>query len=239
MGILVVVVYLALGGDPSALVGSGETAPPPADQAAGDEDLVSFVSFVLDDAQGVWETKLRDRYAPADLVLFSGNTPTACGFGQAAMGPFYCPRDRKVYIDLSFYRELRQRFGAPGDFAQAYVIAHEVAHHVQHQLGLLRSGDGATGANGLGVRTELQADCLAGIWARSTSERELLEEGDVEEALTAAQSIGDDTLQRQSGGVVSPETFTHGTSQQRARWFARGYRSGELSDCDTFGAETL
>jgi predicted metalloprotease len=206
-----------------------------------------FVSFVLDDAQNTWQSlfaKSGRQYRKAKLVLFSGATSTGCGYGQAATGPFYCPSDERVYIDLSFYDELAQRFGAKGDFAQAYVIAHEIGHHVQNQLGasaavksLRRSQrEGEAGAS---VRLELQADCLAGVWASSTQARGLLEPGDVDEALNAAASVGDDRIQRQAKGSVSPETFTHGTSAQRARWFRTGLERGDVDACDTFRASTL
>jgi predicted metalloprotease len=205
------------------------------------DELMSFVSFVFDDAQKVWEQKLASQGAPYDrakLVVFENQTSSACGYGSAAVGPFYCPADQRVYIDLGFYRELERRFGAPGDFAQAYVIAHEVGHHVQ---GLL--GDGLRGAEGArrrrdsradSVKFELQADCLAGIWASSTQSRELLEHGDIEEALGAASAIGDDRLQRQASGTVNPDTFTHGSSDQRVRWFRRGLAAGRIDACDTF-----
>lgn len=206
-----------------------------------------FVAFVLDDTQKNWRelfAKEGREYRNAKLVLFDGSTSTACGYGEAATGPFYCPADERVYIDLSFYDELARRFGAKGDFAQAYVIAHEIGHHIQNQLGtssavhnLRRSQrEGETGAS---VRLELQADCYAGIWAHSTDTRGLLEQGDIDEALTAAAAIGDDRLQRQSTGVVSPETFTHGTSEQRARWFRTGYKTGDIAACDTFHTKSL
>jgi uncharacterized protein len=217
------------------LGGGGEGAqisdPSRAERATGGADdpereAVSFVSFVLDDVQKSWSQQfgiLERRYIPAQLVIFRDRTQSACGMGQSAMGPFYCPSDRKVYIDLSFYRELRQRFGAPGDFAQAYVIAHEVGHHVQHLLGL--------DAKGASVKMELQADCLAGIWAHSAQSRNLLEVGDVEEALTAAAAIGDDKLQREASGSVRPETFTHGSSAQRVEAFKTGFKSGSFDAC--------
>ncbi|HEX6241502.1 MAG TPA: neutral zinc metallopeptidase [Polyangiales bacterium] len=212
-----------------------------------EQTMVQFVSFVLDDAQTVWTQlfqRQNQRYANAKLVLFREATRSGCGMGQAAMGPFYCPSDRKVYIDLSFYEELKQRFGAPGDFAQAYVITHEIGHHVQHLLGAdarvhSASESEQTGATGLSVRLELQADCYAGVWAHSTQQRQLLEAGDIDEALRAAAVIGDDALQRQSQGAVRPETFTHGSSEQRVRWFKRGYESGDPGVCDTFGATRL
>jgi predicted metalloprotease len=212
-----------------------------------EKPMVEFVSFVLDDAQQTW-TQLFQRqgvaYQRAKMVLFRDATRSGCGLGQAAMGPFYCPNDQRVYIDLVFYEELRQRFGAPGDFAQAYVIAHEIGHHVQHLLGTDRklreaSESEQEGPTGLSVRLELQADCYAGVWAHSTDQRNLLEAGDVEEALKAASQIGDDALQRQSSGTVRPESFTHGSSEQRMRWFKRGYQSGDVASCDTFSARGL
>jgi predicted metalloprotease len=249
-GLLVggVVLYLA------SNLGSSSPSPSPARQpagsnasAAGDPQhkAVEFVSFVLDDVQKSWAGRFAQSgktYTRARLVLFNQAIRSGCGIGQDAMGPFYCPRDTKVYIDLSFYQELRDRFGAPGDFAQAYVIAHEIGHHVQHLLGLDQKVDGAHGAQGeLGgsVRLELQADCLAGMWAQSTEQRGLLEAGDIDEALKAASAIGDDRLQRQSGGRVQPETWTHGSSAERVRWFKRGYELGALEACDTFGAQRL
>jgi predicted metalloprotease len=186
------------------------------------------------------------QYEEPKLVLFRGRTPTACGTGDAAMGPFYCPGDRKVYLDMAFFDTLRARLGAPGDFAQAYVIAHEVGHHVQNLMGLTDKVDAArrrqseAQANALSVRLELQADCFAGIWTHHAHKgRQLLEQGDLEEALNAAAQIGDDNLQRKSQGMVVPESFTHGTSQQRASWFKRGLQSGSLRDCNTFEARAL
>jgi predicted metalloprotease len=224
---------------------SGPAASAPGTEA--EQTMVQFVSFVLDDAQKAWTQLFQHQnqpYARAKLVLFRDATRSGCGLGQAAMGPFYCPSDRKVYIDLSFYEELRQRFGAPGDFAQAYVIAHEIGHNVQHLLGTDQRVHGApeqeqTGANGLSVRLELQADCYAGLWAHTTEQRQLLEAGDIDEALKAASVIGDDALQRQGQGAVRPETFTHGSSEQRVRWFKRGYESGDPAACDTFEANRL
>jgi len=209
-------------------------------------DGSDFVAFVFDDVQKTWANVFaqnNERYAKASLVLFSGRTRTACGAGQAAMGPFYCPLDQKVYIDLSFYQELKDRFGAPGDFAQAYVVAHEMGHHVQHLMGLDRQAQqGARAQQGEdsgSVRLELQADCLAGAWAQASEKRELLDPGDIQEALTAAQAIGDDRLQRESQGTVTPETWTHGSSAERQRWFKRGYEVGTVAGCDTFGASKL
>ncbi|MDO9283789.1 MAG: neutral zinc metallopeptidase, partial [Aquabacterium sp.] len=185
-------------------------------------------------------------YQQPKLVLFRGATPTACGTGQTAMGPFYCPGDQKVYIDLAFYQTLRDRLGAPGDFAQAYVIAHEVGHHVQHLLGITEKVDAQRGRipearqNALSVRLELQADCLAGVWAHHAHRsRQVLEQGDVEEALNAAAQIGDDQLQRQSSGAIRPESFTHGTSAQRVSWFKRGLGGGRMAECNTFDARAL
>jgi predicted metalloprotease len=222
--------------------GAGTSAPPdPADLAAEDE-MVQFVSFVLDDAQETWQRVLAGSgrsYQDAQLVLFRGEVRSGCGYAESAMGPFYCPADSRVYIDLGFYDELRQRFGAPGDFAQAYVLAHEIGHHVQSLLGVdaeVRRAQQSrpSAANRLSVRLELQADCFAGIWGHSTAQRDLLERGDVEEALTAASAIGDDRLQRQAGRGVNPESFTHGSSEQRVRWFRRGLESGDPAACDTF-----
>jgi predicted metalloprotease len=207
--------------------------------SAGPEGLndsgKAFVSFVLDDVQNEWKRIAAEAgqvYRPARLVLFTGQTPSACGLGQSATGPFYCPRDQKVYIDLGFYRALRERLGAPGDFAQAYVIAHEIGHHLSHLQGTLDQGRDE-GAGGGSVRVELQADCYAGVWAHGAKQRGLLEVGDLEEAMRAAEAIGDDTLQRQAGGTVRPETFSHGTSAQRMRWFRRGFDSGAPSSCNT------
>jgi predicted metalloprotease len=200
---------------------------------------VSFVSFVLDDAQKVWQQQLGTSYRPAKLVLFRDAVQSACGFAESATGPFYCPGDEKVYIDLGFYEELQQRFGAPGDFAQAYVLAHEIGHHVQNLLGteaeVRRTRETrADLANEMSVRLELQADCYAGVWAHSTGQRNLLEQGDVEEGLGAAAAVGDDRLQRMGGGRVVPESFTHGSSEQRQQWFRRGLESGRTDACDTF-----
>ena len=204
---------------------------------------------VLGETEDTWaaifQNDLNRRYAPPKLVLFRGATPTACGTGQSAMGPFYCPGDSKVYIDLAFFDELKNRFKAPGDFAQAYVIAHEVGHHVQHLLGISDQVDNLrrrnpSQANALSVRMELQADCFAGLWAqRANAARHILESGDVEEALAAATAIGDDRLQKQSQGYVVPDTFTHGSSEQRVRWFKRGLEGGSLKQCDTFSAGQL
>lgn len=204
-----------------------------------EEKLVEFVSFVLDDSQDVWTQLLGPDYRRARLVVFSDEVESACGSAQSATGPFYCPADQKVYIDLGFYRELQQRFGAPGDFAQAYVLAHEIGHHVQMLTGTERQVRQAQGGNPseqneLSVRMELQADCYAGVWGHTTSRRGLLESDDIEEALNAAAAIGDDRIQRMGGGRVAPERFTHGTSAQRMEWFRRGFDSGRPEDCNTF-----
>ena len=209
-------------------------------QASPDEERqVQFVSFVLDDTQNTWRKVLGDRYRDTKVVVFRGSTPTACGFGQAATGPFYCPMDEKVYIDLGFFDELHQRFGARGDFAQAYVLAHEMGHHLQHVLGIEPAVRRAMEQrpdlrNELSVRLELQADCLAGVWGHSTAQRDILEQGDVEEGLRAAAAIGDDRIQRQTQGWVAPESFTHGSSAQRVEWFRRGLQYGDVDRCDTF-----
>jgi predicted metalloprotease len=212
-----------------------------------DQAKVEFVSYVLDDVQQTWSDIFRQRgatYPHAKLVLYTDSTSTGCGYGDAATGPFYCPVDKRVYIDLGFYRELAGKLGARGDFAQAYVIAHEVGHHVQQLLGTSdrvheARGSDQRGAAGLSVRLELQADCFAGIWAHSTARRDLLEKGDLEEAIGAAAAIGDDRLQRLAHGTVNPEKWTHGSSEQRTRWFRRGYQGGSIENCDTFGATPL
>jgi predicted metalloprotease len=213
------------------------------------EELKEFVSVVLADTEDTWRELLPQvgaTYRDPRLVLFSSGVDSACGYAQSAVGPFYCPADEKVYLDLDFFNELSRRFGAPGDFAQAYVIAHEVGHHVQNVLGIeekvrqARANMSEAQANELSVRVELQADCFSGVWAnRAHAERGLLEPGDIEEALGAASAVGDDTLQKQAGGRVMADSFTHGTSQQRMRWFQTGYKSGDPRDCDTFSAKTL
>jgi uncharacterized protein len=217
-------------------------APPQQAKPTDQDELADFVSFVVDDVQDMWTRefqKSRREYARAKLVLFTDAVRSGCGFAEAAMGPFYCPLDGKVYVDLGFYRELKQRFGAPGDFAQAYVIAHEVGHHVQNLLGIsekIRQTQQARpdAANALSIRLELQADCLAGMWARSSGERDLLEEGDLEEGLGAAAAVGDDRIQKRMTGQINPERWTHGSAQQRVAWFKRGLASGRIQDCDTF-----
>ena len=230
--------------DPNAIGGTEQpSSSGPVASSAEEERLVQFVTFVLNDVQATWARLLPGEYQKTTLVLFRDATPTACGTGQTASGPFYCPADQKVYIDLGFYDELKQRFGASGDFAQAYVIAHELGHHVQRLRGIegrVRQAQQArpSAANTLSVRLELQADCYAGIWGHSTAERQILEAGDAEEALTAAASIGDDRIQRMSGRGVQPESFTHGSSAQRVEWFKRGFESGDLDTCDTFARGT-
>jgi uncharacterized protein len=226
-----------------------KTGPVQHPQSASEDDLKRFVSVVLADTEDVWRNLLGRygvRYRDPKLVLFSGGVRSACGLGMAAMGPFYCPMDEKVYIDLDFYEELKNRFRAPGDFAQAYVIAHEIGHHVQKILGIAEQVEaakqrmGQTQANALQVRMELQADCFAGVWAnRADQSRDIIEPGDIEEALQAASAIGDDRIQRQTQGYVVPDAFTHGSSKQRVRWFTRGYQSGKLDACDTFNADQL
>lgn len=214
----------------------------PGQSGPGDE-AAEFVAFVLDDVQNTWTERFqrsRAAYPRAKLVLFTDQVRSACGFASAASGPFYCPRDQRAYIDLGFYRELSQKFGAQGDFAQAYVIAHEIGHHVQNVLGIeKRVGNDREGAKSASVRLELQADCFAGVWAHSTEQRALLDEGDVEEGLNAAAAIGDDRLQRSAGKSVNPESFTHGSSEQRVRWFKRGLESGNADACDTFATRQL
>ena len=216
----------------------------PADSAA-EEEMVEFMSFVIDDAQATWQRLFAESggtYRDARLVLFRQAVQSQCGVGQSGMGPFYCPLDENVYLDLSFFDELHQRFGAPGDFAQAYVVAHEIGHHVQHQLGTadkVRTAqqNNPRQANALSVMMELQADCYAGIWGSSTARRDMLERGDVEEALGAASAIGDDRIQAQVEGRVTPESFTHGTATQRAEWFRRGMTTGDPGECDTFAGQ--
>ena len=247
--IVLVLIALYFGVDPSVLLQSDEPAPQvrtqaPAGSPARDDER-EFVSVVLADTEDTWHELFRSlgrQYREPKLVLFTGSVQSACGMAGAAVGPFYCPSDQKLYLDLSFFRALRERFRAPGDFAQAYVIAHEVGHHVQTLLGITGESGArrGSGTQGTSVRVELQADCLAGIWAHHAKQaRDILEEGDLEEALNAAAAIGDDTLQRRSQGHVVPESFTHGSSKQRVRWFGRGYETGELRRCDTFRASEL
>jgi len=231
------------------LVGGGQAVSPGASmnradpqQDAKEQPLVQFVSFVLDDNQKVWASILQQRGVPyehAKLVLFRDQTQSACGPADSGTGPFYCPGDEKVYIDLGFYDELQRRFGAPGQFAQAYVLSHEIGHHIQNLLGIeqkvrsLRQSNPGAG-NQLSVRMELQADCFAGIWAKSTQQRNLLEAGDVESAIGAASAVGDDRLQQEMTGRVRPESFAHGSSAQRTEWFKRGMSEGTIEGCNTF-----
>ncbi|MGR2662526.1 MULTISPECIES: KPN_02809 family neutral zinc metallopeptidase [Chromobacterium] len=221
----------------------------PARASAADDRDAKFIRVMLADTEDVWQPLFEaqgQRYRPPKLVMFSGATPTACGRGDAAIGPFYCPGDEKIYIDLSFFQMLGRELGAPGEFAQAYVIAHEVGHHVQHQLGISAKVDEEMArsderrANALSVRQELQADCLAGVWGRHADQaRQILEQGDLEAALNAAARIGDDALQRSAGREVMPDSFTHGSGEQRVRWFRRGFDSGDMAQCDTFRARRL
>ncbi len=234
--------------------GGGGMAAGAPEQAGGalqstpeEESMVDFVSAVLDSTQGFWQRELPRhgaQYRDARLLLFRDAIQSACGFAESATGPFYCPGDEKVYVDLGFYDELRQRFGAPGDFAQAYVLAHEIGHHVQNVLGIEQEvrrlqQQRPDQRNELSVRMELQADCLAGMWGRDAASKNMLEQGDLEEGLGAAAAVGDDRIQKMTSGYVSPEGFTHGSSEQRMRWFNEGFRSGDINRCDTFGAARL
>lgn len=252
--ILALVVSYFTGISPSTLLGLIEQTPvaqhaPAAHKPPADDKSAQFVSRVLASTEDVWTDVFRangQQYEKPRLVLFEGATPTACGTGQTAMGPFYCPGDHKVYIDLAFYRELKDRFHAPGQFAQAYVIAHEVGHHVQNLIGVAdkvhsaQQRAGRTEANALSVRMELQADCFAGVWGKRTDTmKKILDPGDLESALTAASAIGDDRLQQQAQGRIVPESFTHGSSEQRVRWFRRGFDSGNMRQCNTFKANPL
>jgi predicted metalloprotease len=231
---------LSGGGPQTADVRNGPMGPGPSPSTGSpqEEQMIEFVSFVLDDAQSVWSRKV-EGYPDAKLVVYRDGTRTGCGFGQAAMGPFYCPADQKVSIDLAFYEELRRRFGAPGDMAQAYVLAHEIGHHVQKVTGTegrMREAQrrDPDQANEYSIRLELQADCYAGVWAHSTQQRDILEAGDLEEAMRAAAAVGDDQIQKKSTGRVVPEQWTHGSSEMRTSWFRRGFESGDPADCDTF-----
>ena len=255
--IVLILVALFFGVDPSVLLQGDrqetnvpETPPPQSEQPGQPDEMRQFVARVLGSTERTW-SELFQRggrtYQAPTLVLFSGTVRSACGFAEAAAGPFYCGQDQKVYIDLSFYRDLKERFRAPGDFAQAYVIAHEVGHHVQNLLGIMakaqslqRRASSEEQANALSVRLELQADCLAGIWAnRADRERSILEQGDVEEGLNAAAQIGDDRIQLRTQGYVVPEGFTHGSAKERVSWFRRGLETGELKQCDSFSARSL
>ena len=250
--LLLLILSFFLGPEVMQILGPALTAPaPPTNGGAApagsaspeEEELVDFLSFVLDDIQSTWTQVLPETtgspYQETQLVLFRDATPTACGYGQSATGPFYCPGDQKVYLDLSFFDQLSRRFGAPGDFAQAYVLAHEIGHHIQTITGIERQVRAAQSSNPgarnqIQVRMELQADCLAGVWGNSTAQRDLLQRGDVEEGLRAAASIGDDAIQEQTTGRVRPESFTHGSSEQRVEWLRRGLRTGDVGACDTF-----
>jgi predicted metalloprotease len=253
-GVILVVAYLLLGGDPSALIESDQpdaqvSQPSSLDRNAPRDDATKFVAVVLADTEDAWNAifqKMGRSYEEPKLVLFTNQTRSGCGFASTASGPFYCPEDRRVYIDLGFYKTLRDRLGAPGDFAQAYVIAHEVGHHVQNLLGIsdrLQSARGRvseTEYNRLSVRLELQADFLAGVWAHFADRtKHIVEAGDIDEAIRAAGAIGDDRLQKRSQGYVVPDSFTHGTSEQRIRWFRKGYETGDLNQGDTFSARDL
>ncbi|MGF1602031.1 MAG: neutral zinc metallopeptidase [Thermosynechococcaceae cyanobacterium] len=253
--IVLALIVIALGGDPSFLLDpspsstSGPGTTTSRARSPEEDQLADFTSAVLADTEDTWNVlfrKMGRTYQEPKLVLFTGAVQSACGFAQAAVGPFYCPGDQKVYIDLSFYQDLKTQHQAPGDFAQAYVVAHEVGHHVQTLLGISQQVQAAkqrvseVQGNQLSVRQELQADCFAGVWAHhGQKERQILEEGDVEEALNAASSIGDDRLQRQARGYISPESFTHGSSEQRVRWFTQGIKTGDINQCNTFEARRL
>lgn len=255
--VILVVLFFALracGIDPLAMLEEGgvpgrtqvQPSQPGGQTVQPSDEMGQFVATVLAETEDVWKGIFQaegQTYQEPTLVMFSDQVRSACGFASAASGPFYCPGDRKVYIDLAFYDQLARQFGAAGDFAQAYVLAHEVGHHVQNLIGVLprfnqmRQSMSQAEANEMSMRVELQADCFAGVWGHFTAQKGLLEEGDIEEALNAAQQIGDDTLQRKTQGYVVPESFNHGTSQQRQTWFARGFKSGKLSDCDTFNSQ--
>lgn len=250
--ILLALVAMYFGIDPTLLLqqsGTYQTEQSQYAPSSSENQLADFVSVVLADTEDTWDAIFAaggGHYRRPTLVLFTGAVDSACGFAQAAVGPFYCPADSKVYIDLSFYQDLRERLGAPGDFAQAYVIAHEVGHHVQNLLGISdkmhrqRSQVSSKEYNQLSVRLELQADCFSGVWANHAERsRQILEQGDIEEALNAASMIGDDRLQQQARGYVAPDSFTHGSSAQRVRWFRKGFEAGTLKSCDTFNARSL
>jgi uncharacterized protein len=242
--IVVILLFALLGGNPGELMNTTPTNPnTPMNVSTQEEELADFVSVVLADTEDVWSAEFEKRgmvYENPKLVLFRDSVQSACGAANSAVGPFYCPGDHKLYIDLSFYQELKQRFQAPGDFAMAYVIAHEVGHHVQT---LLHSGDEASPAekrtNEYSVRFELQADYLAGVWAHYAEGKGYLEKGDLEEALNAAHAVGDDNIQKKAQGYVVPDSFTHGTSEQRERWFNKGFKTGTLEGGDTFNAKSL
>jgi predicted metalloprotease len=250
--ILILIISWILGINPLTLLTGGDIGldgggyEQQTSRAPADDETAAFIRTVLAETEDTWNGIFQasgENYREPTLVLFSGQVQSACGFASAATGPFYCPGDQKVYLDTSFFQELKQKFGAAGDFAEAYVIAHEVGHHVQNLIGVLprfnqaRQRMSEVEANRMSVRVELQADCFAGVWAKFTDQRGLLEQGDLEEALNAAQQIGDDTLQKRSQGYVVPESFNHGTSAQRMEWFGRGFESGDVNACDTFSAD--
>ncbi len=253
IGVIVLgLVAMYFGVDPKLVMnvgnqlGGGETQVEQTDYkpTAEEQQLAAMVETVLADTEDAWKevfAEMGKRYQEPKLVMFTGAVQSACGTAQAAMGPFYCPGDQKVYIDLAFYREMKRKFRAPGDFAQAYVVAHEVGHHVQHLLGIDKQvGRDRKGADSAAVRLELQADCFAGVWANRTQRaKQFLEEGDIEEALNAATAIGDDAMQKRSSGMVRPDSFTHGSSAQRVRWFKKGIIGGDINSCDTFSAASL
>lgn len=249
-GIVLVLIVMFLGGDPGDILSSVSTAPENTEyvETEQDKELVEFVSVVLADTEDVWTELFKEEgmdYREPTLVLFSGSVQSACGMAGAAVGPFYCPADEKLYIDLSFYEELQTKFNAPGDFAMAYVIAHEVGHHVQKLLGIsdemakIRTQVSEEEYNKYSVRLELQADYLAGVWAHHAQSMGVLEEGDLDEALNAASAVGDDTIQKKARGYVVPESFTHGSSEQRKKWFYRGFKAGNLNEGNTFEASDL
>ncbi|WP_159884553.1 KPN_02809 family neutral zinc metallopeptidase [Paenibacillus puerhi] len=251
-GVILVIIVMLLGGNPGDMLNQittpGSSTSAPYEQTAQEKELAEFVSVVLADTEEVWTRLFQEKglaYEKPTLVLFTNSVQSACGTAGSSTGPFYCPGDHKLYIDLSFYDELRREFKAPGDFAMAYVIAHEVGHHVQTLLGTtkqlapLRQSLSQTEYNKIQVRFELQADYLAGVWAHHAQDMNLLEEGDLEEALTAASAVGDDSIQKKAQGHVVPETFTHGTSEQRMRWFHKGFQSGSMDEGDTFNASNL
>jgi uncharacterized protein len=254
--VVLIVLALFFGVDPSVILSGGGDAPQQsqvtqrqAPPDASEEGPRRFVAQVLATTEDAWSDVFRragSQYQPPNLVLFSGGTQSACGFAQTAVGPFYCPNDRKVYLDTAFFRDMERKLGAPGEFARAYVIAHEIGHHVQNQLGILgridreRRGMGEAESNALQVRIELQADCFAGLWANRTEQmRRIIEPGDIESGIGAAAAVGDDRLQRRAQGYVVPESFTHGSSAQRVRWFRTGLESGDIQRCDTFGTDRL
>lgn len=252
-GLVIIIIIMLLGGDPTSFIQNQESAPQQQQTSQGNadtDDLQAFVEVVLKDTEDVWDEVFREQlgrnYTYPTLVTFDGQVRSACGNASAATGPFYCPGDQKLYIDLSFYRELGEKFGAPGDFAMAYVVSHEVAHHVQNLLGYTDKVHRQKGRvsesqyNDLSVRLELQADFLAGVWARKADAKKgILEEGDFEEAMRCAHAIGDDRIQKQARGYVVPDSFTHGTSEQRMRWFRKGFETGDIRQGDTFNATSL